>query len=490
LLACSLRPGTTDAANPCWATLAPDLKLHIPALSTPAGLLAVDLDYSPTGPTPEPAIWFKLAGSGASALTTCSYPATLFTEDATLVLRIPAGLHGAVGLWAELEHVPTDDGHLWGKVRNFGNTPHQVFVTSVKGTGNLGSWGADAGGKAGVDAGDAICQARAEAAGLPGVFRAWLSDADSDAYCRIHGLPGKKATSCGQGALPAVPQGPWIRTDGFPFVESIEGILDDGRIFVPARTDEFGQQVPARTRYFTNTHTDGAAFSAEAALSCASWTSAASTSSALTGHSDRTSEYWTWYTTAPCATSLPLLCFQAGAGPPLPPANTVGKKVFLTSTIGTGNLSAWPDAAASGATGVAAGDAVCAARAQAAGLSGVFKAWLSTSTINAADRLTSNGPWARLDGVKVADTKADLTDGILFSPINVDDTLTYWGGFSAWTGTGPDGHATASTCSDWTSAAPNGSGTRGIVSDAGSEWSDLSAPCDRGSQIGLYCFED
>jgi hypothetical protein len=90
-----------------------------------------------------------------------------------------------------------------------------VFVTSVTGDGNLGSW-ADAGGNTGLAAGDAICQARANAAGLTGTFVAWLSDDNNDAYCRVHNLTGKKASNCGQGSLPES-AGPWVRTDGFPF---------------------------------------------------------------------------------------------------------------------------------------------------------------------------------------------------------------------------------------------------------------------------------
>ena len=41
-----------------------------------------------------------------------------------------------------------------------GAVARQMFVTSVTGTGNLSTW-ADAGGFTGLDAGDAICQARA-----------------------------------------------------------------------------------------------------------------------------------------------------------------------------------------------------------------------------------------------------------------------------------------------------------------------------------------
>src|SRR3546814_1395761 len=55
---------------------------------------------------------------------------------------------------------------------------------------------------------DTACNTRAAAAGLPGVYRAWMSDATSDAYCRAHDLTGKKSAMCGQGALPAT-AGPW-----------------------------------------------------------------------------------------------------------------------------------------------------------------------------------------------------------------------------------------------------------------------------------------
>src|SRR6188768_570424 len=90
----------------------------------------------------------------------------------------------------------------------------RMFVTSVSGTGDLGSWPA-AGIATGLAAGDAICQARASAASLPNPsgYRAWLSDSTDDAYCRIHMLTGKLSANCGQPTLPAS-AGPWRRTDG------------------------------------------------------------------------------------------------------------------------------------------------------------------------------------------------------------------------------------------------------------------------------------
>ena len=69
-----------------------------------------------------------------------------------------------------------------------------VFVTSVNGSGDLGSW-PGAGGNTGLAAGDAIWQARADAAGLTGTFKAWLSDSSTDAkgaYCPL--APGSGLT--------------------------------------------------------------------------------------------------------------------------------------------------------------------------------------------------------------------------------------------------------------------------------------------------------
>ena len=78
-----------------------------------------------------------------------------------------------------------------------------TFVTSVTGKGDLECW-PDAGMATGLAAGDAICQARATAAGLanPSNFVAWISDMNDDAYCRVHNFSGTKAANCGQLELP------------------------------------------------------------------------------------------------------------------------------------------------------------------------------------------------------------------------------------------------------------------------------------------------
>ncbi|MDH3258803.1 MAG: hypothetical protein OEM19_05000, partial [Deltaproteobacteria bacterium] len=253
--------------------------------------------------------------------------------------------------------------------------PNVVFVTSVTGDGDLGSW-ADAGGNTGLAAGDAICQARAVAAGLTGTFVAWLSDDNDDAYCRVHNLTGKKADNCGQATLP-VDAGPWVRTDSFPFGPTIDQILNpNGVVYTPVKFDEFGDPVSGViTSYFTATIDDGTLNSFDP-ITCSNWTSNGSESATI-GRTNQTTSGWTSFGTLQCQSNTHLLCFQTDAGGDLPSFASSGKKVFVTSITGNGNLGSWADAG--GNTGLAAGDAICQARASAAGLANPanFKAWLS-----------------------------------------------------------------------------------------------------------------
>jgi len=362
----------------------------------------------------------------------------------------------------------------------------KVFVTSVTGSGNLGAW-PNAGGQTGLDAGDAICQARATAAGLPGTFRAWLSDKNNDAYCRLHNLTGQKASYCGQTILPAS-AGPWVRTDGFPFSTTIDGLVNKGEIYSPIRFDEYGNAVTTYIFNFANTTPDGVYDTYYDYLSnapCNGWTSAA-VDDVGGGDANATTYTWTEYGNN-CSSTSPLFCFQTVNGPSLPTFKSAGKNVFVTSISGIGNLGAWEDAG--GQTGLAAGDAICQARAAAGGLTGSYKAWLSTDSQNAKGRFTSNGPWVRLDGVKIAGSKADLTDGSLFTSINIDELGEYTS-YAAWTGTNSDGTMFAQHCNNWTDGTDSFSALGGRTSDAGGAWTSAwsSVPCK--FNYSLYCFED
>jgi hypothetical protein len=166
-----------------------------------------------------------------------------------------------------------------------------VFVTSVTGTGELGSW-PDAGLAIGTTAGDTICQARAAAAGLanPSNFVAWLSDSSDDAYCRLHKLSGTKSTNCGQSTLP-VGAGPWLHTNGMPFGDEIDNLLQpNGVVYTALQVNEFGSAVPSFAGFFTATQADGTLNTSR--TTCGDWASSAS-QEVTTGAEPKTTHSWT-----------------------------------------------------------------------------------------------------------------------------------------------------------------------------------------------------
>lgn len=362
------------------------------------------------------------------------------------------------------------------------------FVTSTTGSGNLSVW-AGAGGNTGLAAADAICQARATAAGLPGTYVAWMSDSLSDAYCRVHGLTGKKAAMCGQGALP-VSAGPWVRPDGKAFAPSIERLLAPTRaVFYPASLTESGVEVGSTDRVYTGTDDNGVLTSA----ACNDWTSSSSLVQGAMGEVNGGGVSWTDQGASDpgCNQIGRLRCVETTPGPALPSRHPVAKKMFLTSVSGTGNLSSWADAG--GATGVTAGDAICQARARFAGYANPqrFKAWLSYSFTSATSRITTNGPWARPDGVVVATSEADLVDGRLAaSPYLTETTLYAPGAVDAgnvWTGTTAYGSYTSYHCSSWSSASYTATIGRHDLSDA--RWSQATTmSCAADNR--LVCLED
>lgn len=363
--------------------------------------------------------------------------------------------------------------------------PRRVFVTSVNGTGDLGSW-PDAGPATGLAAGDAICQARAAAAGLGNAsgFRAWLSSTTTDAYCRAHGLGGQRATNCGQPSLPAA-AGPWVRTDGRPFGDPITELLEPTRrSFLPPRLDETGATVHSSVW----TASDGSG--AYLADSCLDWTSAVSGEFGRVGYTNRTATGWSGGGNGGCQNVGHLLCFETGVGDPLPPFANWGRLAFVTSALGNGDLGSWPQAGAS--TGLAAGNAICRTLAAKAGLPNAtsYKAWLSSGTLDARDRFTHDGPWMRLDRVRVAGDLAGLTDALLNSPINLTETGEYIGNSGVWTGTDPTGVAQAETCLSWTASVANQDGGSGSVYASDASWTDFFPnSCDFPAGR-LYCLQD
>ena len=166
------------------------------------------------------------------------------------------------------------------------------------------------------------------------------------------------------------------------------------------------------------------------------------------------------------------------------------KKVFITehnvntTGFGSGNLG-----------GLAGADNICQTRANGAGLTGNYKAWVSSSSLSAATRMLQfNGEYRLINGTKIADNWADLVDGSLDHPINVTENgITIPGTIPVYTGTNTNGTTDGSnTCSDWNSAGSTTWVRGGNGGVANGEWTFwVFAGCEGGWGTGwkLYCFE-
>ena len=419
---------------------------------------------------------------------------------------------------------PDDDGDKYSNVAellydtnpfDFKDRPKtpRVFITSQAGTGDLSSW-ANAAGQSGLAAADAVCQARARAAGLDGQFIAWLSDDDNDAACRVLGLSGSWEQNCGQASPPE--GGPWVRMDGFPFIESLREFLSAGVQYAPITYNEFG------TSFLYNPHL----FQADAgagswngagthANNCNNWTTASASSLGGAGSNVQSAFPWTAGFDSSCDTHSSLFCFELPHKSPLPSYKQQGQLAFHTSVSGNGDLSSWPDA--EGKIGIEAGDTICQNRAEAGGLPHAerFKAWLTTDDNLAHERIHSNGPWVRPDGVLVAESRIELIQSGVFTGIAVDEYGHYLtellpdssGTDDAWLGIPALGDRPSAHCNNWTSSDGALKGYTASTSKAGYYWnnrvsdmplSDLAAFVDErwshlpncSSRLRLICFED
>jgi hypothetical protein len=118
----------------------------------------------------------------------------------------------------------------------------RIFVTSTHTAGNFG----------GVAAADAICNERAKAAGLDGLYHAWVCDRTAGSVRSSH----------------APPDVAYVRTDGSHIAWGWDGLTDDGWIDNPITYDEFGNSVLVywgSLNLFTWTHvkSDGTCSNAE-----------------------------------------------------------------------------------------------------------------------------------------------------------------------------------------------------------------------------------
>jgi len=295
--------------------------------------------------------------------------------------------------------------------------PNLVFVTSTTTAGNFG----------GVTGGDAICGARASAAGLAGTYRAWLSTSSVAAIDRLGSASG------------------WVRTDGKPFANS-QADLVAGKIYYPILTDELGVPLPYATAW-TGTTDNG---QWDGGQQCGNWTNTTSVGVTAGSTLGATGD-WTAATGNSCSSELRLYCFGIDRASTVTVVPTPGRKIFPSA--GT-----WLPGG-----GIVSADALCASEAANASLPGTFKALLATTTASAASRFSTSGAtWVRPDGIPITATAAQLfsADFYLTTPVLQANGSTYmsynprryvWSGASTLTSIG----TSASTCSNWSSSSPS-----------------------------------
>ena len=363
-----------------------------------------------------------------------------------------------------------------------------MFVTSITGSGNLSSW-PRSGGHTGLAAGDAICRSLAADAGLAdaALFRAWLSTSTTDAYCHVAGFSGKKSAKCGQSSLPDA--GPWQRVDGVSFSHRLSDLTSRFDVLHPPVVDENGATIPAAMLLTHSATRSQGDLGPNATYTCNDWQSAAGSDQSASGTADAGAVAWTYWDSPGCDTSQHLFCFDPGTGPNLPKNGTApGAWVFVTSVGGTGDLGSWPQAG--GATGIAAGDAICRSLATAGHLpaADTYIAWLSAAGAPAIDRITTDGPFRRPGGVQIAASKADLVALAPYLESDVEsDELGEHISANVFTGTGDDGLPTGQDCGGWTQGG-TAIGTIGGASSSGTGWTDLlSLQCGL-ARGHLLCF--
>lgn len=175
-------------------------------------------------------------------------------------------------------------------------------------------------------------------------------------------------------------------------------------------------------------------------------------------------------------------------------ASVAGKQLFITSGTFSANLRL----AGNGVDGADGADKLCNAAAQGAGLQGTFKAWLSTTTVSAVDRIADVGPWyqhpASGTPIKTFNNRANLMSTAL-APIEVDEfgrTSTIGGFRGVWTGTGTGGRtATSRSCIDFSSDTDPYFSSAGTAGDASSmsNWTESTTRLSCRETLALYCFE-
>ena len=146
--------------------------------------------------------------------------------------------------------------------------------------------------------------------------------------------------------------------------------------------------------------------------------------------------------------------------------------------------------------GLAGADGRCQSVAQMAGLPGSYRAWLSSTEVDAATRIThaSVRPILRVDLEVVAESAEALAEGALLAPIRVSESgaliavKLQCGEGLVWTGTNSQGALGLSNCDDWT-LTEGGAGQAGHPEASDETWTEAGCQVACDGALRLYCFE-
>ncbi len=186
-------------------------------------------------------------------------------------------------------------------------------------------------------------------------------------------------------------------------------------------------------------------------------------------------------TVTPSPTATPTLTATLTPTPtPTATATAVFNVAFVSSTTFDGDLG-----------GQAGADANCASLAAAANLpSGTYRAWLSTSSLDAVAKLGSARGFVRPDGAPFADQVSSIAAGVILNPLNLDETGIDVGHQSVWTGTTDAGTVNNSaSCADWTIGTGISFGEQGVSTGGADAWSDDAVETGCNSPAHIYCFD-
>jgi hypothetical protein len=165
--------------------------------------------------------------------------------------------------------------------------PKRIFITKTEYNGNL----AEAGNAAtGIEGGDNLCKLAAEAAVLGGTWKAWLSDANTDAIDRLDDV------------------GPWYTVDRSEIIFNNKANIITGPL-AAVGLNENGESLGLNREVWTGTKLNGRK-DPEYVNDCEDWKNGTNTGDGWTGSGVHSDTWWTQYYERPCQSGNHLYCFE------------------------------------------------------------------------------------------------------------------------------------------------------------------------------------